>query len=311
MDVIARCRACDATDSDMSRHVPESMLGLRVSFVYNRCSECSSWYLPDPPKDYSEFYPDGEYYSLVPSGGRVSWARRMVGHALSRSPDLLLDVVRQMSGLTLSMMDAVSYVGPSARVLDVGSGDGAFVRYLDSLGIAAEGVDPFGPHERLSARSRLIRGQLDDVLGLFSLVVFSHSLEHMPSPVDALRHAKRNLTHGGVVLVRVPTVSSWAFRAYGTDWAQWDAPRHLTLFSRRGLDEACAAAGLIPIRKRDDSTPFQFAGSEAIRESGLMGGRTFGRAQLRQWSDRAQALNRQHDGDQISWLLAPARTEED
>jgi hypothetical protein len=61
--------------------------------------------------------------------------------------------------------------------------------------------------------------------------------------VATLRRTHALLDAGGHCLLRVPTVSSWAWRHYGVDWVQLDAPRHLYLFARESITHLAAATG--------------------------------------------------------------------
>src|SRR5690606_13809129 len=113
--------------------------------------------------------------------------------------------------------------------------------------------------------------------------------------------------------IRVPVADSWAWRHYGTDWVQLDAPRHLFLHTRRSLDLLAADAGLVVERVADDSGAFQFWGSEQYRRdiplrdprSYAVNPRAsdFTAAQIREFRRRAADLNARGEGDQASFYL--------
>jgi hypothetical protein len=91
------------------------------------------------------------------------------------------------------------------------------------------------------------------------------------------------------------------------------AARHLYLHSRESLRELAAAHGLRLLRIEDDSTGFQFWGSEQIRRGiplATEDGRIVPRAELARavprYERRARALNRQERGDQIAAVFVPA-----
>src|SRR5665648_268459 len=136
-----------------------------------------------------------------------------------------------------------------------------------ALGLAGmrevTGVDPYMSAERtLSTGGRLRRQDLGEVEGRYDLIMFHHSFEHVPDPEASLREALKRLTPGGRVLIRMPTPSSHAFETYGAAWVQLDAPRHLVVLSRPGLDTLCQRLGADVVSVADDSTGFQFWGSE-------------------------------------------------
>ena len=111
----------------------------------------------------------------------------------------------------------------------------------------------------------MVRRQVSEMDGAYDLVMLHHSLEHIPDQVQALREAARLVRPSGAVLVRIPVADSWAWRHYGVDWVQLDAPRHLYLHTRRSLAVVASAAGLRLTRVIHDSEPLQFWGSELYR----------------------------------------------
>jgi hypothetical protein len=123
----------------------------------------------------------------------------------------------------------------------------------------------------------------------------------------------RRLAPGGRVLIRMPTVTSHAYESYGTDWAQFDAPRHHVLFSRQGVLALCDRVDAEVVDVVDDSTAFQFWGSEQIRQGiNLMDATSFkvdarsspfNRRQLRTWAAEAVHLNLVGRGDQGAWII--------
>ena len=123
---------------------------------------------------------------------------------------------------------------------------------------------------------------------------------------------------GGRILVRMPTPSSHAFTTYGAAWAQLDAPRHLVVLSRAGVDRLCERVGASVVSVDDDSTGFQFWGSEQyLRGIPLMDSRSvmvkprdtpFSKARLRGWEKHAAVLNKEGRGDQSAWVIARTPT---
>jgi SAM-dependent methyltransferase len=158
------------------------------------------------------------------------------------------------------------------------------------------------------------RARLDDVRGLYRLVMFHHSFEHLPDPHAALAAARGLLAKDGRMLIRVPTCSSQAWATYGVDWVQLDPPRHLFLFSRAGFRQLAAAHGLAVERIEDDSDAFQFWGSEQYRRGIPMNDPRahskktplFDAAQIAAWEAQAKALNAAGQGDQFAAVLKAA-----
>jgi SAM-dependent methyltransferase len=77
----------------------------------------------------------------------------------------------------------------------------------------------------------------------FDAVVMWDVLEHVHRPKDTLRETHRVLKPDGVLVFRIPLLDSWDHKLFGPYWAGWDAPRHLTLFSRHTLNLMLTSAG--------------------------------------------------------------------
>jgi hypothetical protein len=136
-----------------------------------------------------------------------------------------------------------------------------------SLGnsVQVEGIDPFMLKEFRATKLNLTRTDLDAVDGARDLIMFNHSLEHMDDPLGELRKARELLSVGGRILVRIPTVSSDAWKQFGVDWYQLDSPRHRFIPSRRGLLTLAERAGLFVESSGGDSTTAQFWLSRLVK----------------------------------------------
>lgn len=153
------------------------------------------------------------------------------------------------------------------RILDAGCGAGHLLRQLHEVGFwSLTDVDPYiaGDFEDAPGLVRLKR-TLGAATGEFELVMLHHSFEHMEDPVGAARDLARLTSPDGTILIRIPDVDCTARRAYGTDWVQLDAPRHLFVHTRDSMSRVAELAGLRIERVVYDLTGFQFWGSEQYR----------------------------------------------
>ena len=315
IDTGPHCRICDSAGPFQHHRVRDMMFGPGGHFDYRLCAACGCLQIADIPADLSVHYGEG-YYSfgertaLGPLGGLLVRARNrhltarpnLLGWALAR-----LRPFRALASLQPLGLDT------DARILDVGCGSGELLLALQSAGYnRLQGVDPFIAHDLdLGGGLRVQKAELDALhASSFDLVMFHHSLEHIVDEPAALRAAHRLLVPGGRCLVRIPTVSSHAWRHYGIDWCALDAPRHLVLHSRQSIAVLAERCGFSVCRISDDADAFQFWGSEQYRR-GIPLMRSgchditpapgaFTAAQLRDMARRAEQLNREHAGDQIA-----------
>jgi len=141
-----------------------------------------------------------------------------------------------------------------ARLLDIGCGNGAFVRAARAWGWDAEGLDP-DPNAAAVGRATglpITVGSLPKVGypdASFTAVTMSHSIEHLHDPVAGLHEIRRILQPRGTVWIATPNLSSTGHKVFGADWIGLDPPRHLVLFTATSLISMLFQAGFDQIRQ--------------------------------------------------------------
>lgn len=158
------------------------------------------------------------------------------------------------------------WVPQRANCLDVGCGDGRTSGFwLRDHGCAYEGVDVSAlaveEARELGFQAQRIddAGRLPFKDGSFEVVLCIEVLEHLFSPLDALREMGRVLRPGGLLIVTVPNVAYWRRRLdlallgrwnpLGDDRAvsePWRDP-HIRFFNPGSMRRMIAATGLSPI----------------------------------------------------------------
>jgi SAM-dependent methyltransferase len=192
------------------------------------------------------------------------------GAALARAP-VDLGLASPPGGTAWSSRDYHRWIrgagaGLDSSIADVGAGSGPLLRGLRSLGYRNLTSIDLQPHEEVDEPGIRPRpGAPQEPESAFDFVVVRNVLERMPEQVQALRDVTRALRPRGVALLRTPIADGWAWREYGADWVQLDAPRHLHVHTRRSLAHAASAAGLRIVSVRHDSDALQFWGSELYR----------------------------------------------
>ncbi|MFM7672013.1 MAG: class I SAM-dependent methyltransferase [Bacteroidota bacterium] len=180
---------------------------------------------PDQASSY-KYYQSTDYISH--SNTNRGWINRLYQQVRKRT---LLQKVRLVSASTgLS----------NGRVLDVGSGTGAFVSALRKAGWQADGLEP-DPTARKVALSDFGTNLLDiDRLfhlpeASFDAITLWHVLEHVHDLNGYMKQFHRLLKPGGTLLIALPNYTSWDATHFGNWWAAYDVPRHLYHFCPRSI----------------------------------------------------------------------------
>ena len=128
-----------------------------------------------------------------------------------------------------------------------------------------------------------------------------------------MKAASRLLSPHGVCIIRMPTVSSYAWPHYGVNWVQLDAPRHFYIHSVESVRVLADRCGLNLTGVVYDSSAFQFWASEQYAldiplydpRSYALGADTsmFSRDQIGVFERRAAELNAAKLGDQAVFYL--------
>jgi 2-polyprenyl-3-methyl-5-hydroxy-6-metoxy-1,4-benzoquinol methylase len=134
------------------------------------------------------------------------------------------------------------------RLLDVGCGNGEFLRHAAALGWDAEGIDPDenAVAAATSTGCRAFVGDLRDpdlVPQSYHHMTMSHVIEHVPTPKTELRRCFELLVPGGRLWLETPNIDSFGHAVFGSAWRGLEPPRHLVIFNRQSLTAALVEAG--------------------------------------------------------------------
>jgi len=161
---------------------------------------------------------------------------------------------------------------PGANVLDIGCGNGMFLKLAKEVGWNAYGADP-DPQARLIGQAEGIeirQGGIESFSekeNFFEVITLSHVIEHVPDPVKLIAECLKLLKPGGQLYIDTPNIQSFGHRTFGRNWFHLDPPRHLTIFNWRALEHTLLRLGYIKLKRKLRTLVFasSLSGSEAIR----------------------------------------------
>jgi len=279
LEVVDRCPLCDSVD----RTILHQGLTDRVFFcapgrwILYRCNGCEGVYLDPRPtlesiaRAYSSYYthePEGEDDATPSAFERLKRAvyngYLNAQYKLNLTPALSWGqwAVAAVPPIRLKRDRAARHLPLArrgARLLDIGCGNGAFVKSALAWGWDAEGLDP-DPNAAAAGRAiglPITVGSLPRTNypeASFAAVTMSHSIEHLHDPVACLREVLRILQPGGTLWIATPNLSSSGHKVFGADWRGLEPPRHLVLFTAATLIATLTRAGFN--RTRQVRAPF-------------------------------------------------------
>lgn len=271
------CRVCGDEGPHRVFNAEEKMYGLGHRFEYFQCGSCGCLQIAVYPANIGDYYP-GDYYSYNMKRPEIRVSRNAFNAMLRRTRNRWLVehrgwVGRVLAGVfpytELPLPEFMIRLGIplDAAVLDIGCGNGKLLCELANYGYSRlTGLDPFITNDlEYKNGVRVVKMPLGSFRGNYDFVMMNHSLEHMPEQNEVLSHVYRMTADAGTVLVRIPTVSSWAWEHYGLDWVALDAPRHLYLHSRESITKLAEKSGFFVHEIVCDSIDFQCWGSEQYR----------------------------------------------
>lgn len=321
------CRICGEAGPHETYVVNEMMFGSREPFDYFRCSKCGCLQIVSIPNDLARHYPL-DYYSQAqltepahPGGVKGELVKWYCRSAITRPKSRWRARLRSFLPTPSDYLAVEPYLKDARldsceeRILDVGCGASptrlAAMRRCGFFNV--EGVDPFLPRDLVYHGVPVRKQTIDEVRGVFGLVMFHHSLEHVLDPLNSLREAARLLRPKGCCLVRVPVMGTHFWNRFGVNWAEIDAPRHLHVLSERSIDVLAQKAGFKVRSWFFDSAGWEIAASIQY-EAGMpmsdprsfqrgAGNAFFNHRELAAFDREARELNKSRDGGRACFFL--------
>lgn len=317
-----RCKICNSTDNTIYE-TEEMMFGYKDKFTYFQCSICECLQIAEIPHNMSKYYPSN-YYSFsrkAPSRLLNIFKRRIVkirdNYAIYDKGiigKLIYSKFPEQGARSLSLINLTR----DSRILDVGCGVGYLLCRLKELGFNnLLGIDFYLKEDidyknGLKILKKTIQ-DLDEKDDKYDLIMFHHSFEHIPDGVETLNSVRKLLSSKGCCLIITPTVSSHAWKHYGVNWVQLDAPRHFFIHSLKSMYILARKVSLDLEKIVYNSTEFQFWGSEQyLRSIPLESTKSYGKnpsnsifskADIKKFRRKAEQLNLKNEGDQVCFYL--------
>ena len=197
-----------------------------------QCDGCHVYCLFPAPDDATLLrYYDTEYYgaSSLKFAGPIA---RIVNIFQCERAKRVATVVRQ-----------------GGRILDIGCGNGGFLKEMKRRGYDVEGTELTTASASRVSKEANILIHIGDPLSLelsersYDAVTFWHVIEHVRNPSEVLRKVNLLLKDTGTLFLSLPNQDSWQAKAFGKDWFHIDPPRHLFGFGIMSLIHLLETSG--------------------------------------------------------------------
>lgn len=135
------------------------------------------------------------------------------------------------------------------KLLDIGSGTGAFLQRVVASGWSVTGIEPDEGARTICKTKYGLQADSPEKLFEFQdeqydAVTMWHVLEHVHQLHEYMDQVKRVLKPNGVALIALPNYTSGDAKHYKEYWAAYDVPRHLYHFSPSALSRLVNQHGL-------------------------------------------------------------------
>jgi len=313
------CKICSNTSNNKLYIAKEMMFGLGDEFTYFQCSNCECLQIADFPADISKYYSPENYYSFKDLSLKKYKGIRGIFNQCKIRSNVLHDTIGRKIIKFMFNDRNTNYLGKVVKnlddkILDVGCGNGQkFLYPLYESGFQnVAGCDPFIDADITYKNGlKISKTDLSEMKAEWDLVCFNHSFEHVDNPLETLEQTYKLLPKGGYCIIRIPTSSSFAWKHYGVNWFQFDAPRHYFIHSLESMKYLANQSNFELEDYCYDSTHHQFTISERYKNGKNMSERIYttfwGRIQnvfqKMVFGMKARKLNSDKMGDQAIFYL--------
>lgn len=277
LEEVPNCPVCDGAERDLLyADLTDRVFGVAPGkWTFYRCATChSAWIDPRPNKssigkayeDYLTHVADDDI-SVLPKNRMIlllhSWINdyKNARYGLKRVPAaiggrLIVALIPSFRAKADAQCRHLPRnVKSGKRLLDVGFGNGGFLKIAGEMGWQAEGVDfdakavKVASAQGLNVRCASVDELLDESTQ-YDVITISHVIEHVYAPDVLLSSLYRLLKPGGYLWLETPNLESSGASKFRADWMALDPPRHLLLFTPQSLRDSLKKAGFEKIVQR-------------------------------------------------------------
>jgi SAM-dependent methyltransferase len=262
-EAVPACPVCDAIAAEPhARGFDYEMLTCRNEWRFVRCASCRHvWLNPRPALSTLPIIYPSDYYAY--NYDKIS--------AVARRAKALLDNRKMRWILEHGAATPRAY-------LDIGCGDGRYLRVIERGGVPRERLVGLEVDERsvealVAQGYRAMCARVEDCelpAETLDLVTMFHVIEHVEDPKRTMQRIVGWLAPGGLLAIETPNLDSLDGRLFGRGlWGGYHIPRHWSLFTTETLMRLLRDCGLevVAVRYQTGHSFWMYSFHHALRYS--------------------------------------------
>lgn len=200
----------------------------KEQFDIHHCNDCQHRFTNPVPKEAAI----GPYYQSEEYISHSNTSKGLINR--------LYHIVRKRALRSKRKLAQSASGKQTGRLLDIGSGAGAFLAEMKAAGWTVDGIEPDEGARAVAKKDFGVIAQPSDAFfgleeGQYDVVTMWHVLEHVHQLDGYMEKIAKLLKPGGTLLIAVPNYNSLDAERYKAGWAAYDVPRHLYHFCKTSM----------------------------------------------------------------------------
>jgi len=231
------CRICSSHKVADVFVASEMLEGSREQFEYFVCGNCFTVQIGSTDLDMTKYY-NSNYYSLstTSSNSKNFLVRIRNQHVFQTKNSFLGSLLQRLYPIYKEHEIIGSLIKSESRILDIGCGNGEFLKLIHSLGFQyLIGIEPYLANcMQLDTHFQISNSNLGSLDATFDIIRLHHVFEHVADPIEILTQVYNLLEDDGLVVLTIP-IADYIFSIYRENAYLIQAPHHFHLFTLSGI----------------------------------------------------------------------------